>query len=189
MNLLKSLILTIITGVILCGCKKGDNDPFLSFLSRKARITGTWSLKEGSLTIISGDTTCYTYTDSLQTLTYGSYSGTTAYSKKITINKDGSCRVDVNDDSDLSVEEGVWFFGGKSKDMEIKDKESVIFRIFSEKYTSGGITSTATYEGTSCPIYTLLLDKLGNKEIIFKYDGSSTSSSTTTVTGTMTYVQ
>lgn len=42
-------------------CKKGEDDPFLSFRSRKARVVGEWTVKEvkenGKTITISGTTT------------------------------------------------------------------------------------------------------------------------------------
>jgi hypothetical protein len=192
MKTVKIAILMLMAVVfVLPSCKKGENDPFLSLSSRKARLTGTWSLKEGTINYVSGGTTyTYTYNGTQCTLAYGSFSSTTPYTQKITVNKDGSYAVDVNDDSDLSTEEGQWYFGGKSKELDLKNKESVVMRETSYTYTpSGGSASVNTYEGTSCPISTMNIDKLASKEMVVIYDGSDTGSSTTTITGTMTYEQ
>jgi len=37
--------------VILNSCKKGEDDPFITLHSRKARLTGEWKLTEMSLAI------------------------------------------------------------------------------------------------------------------------------------------
>lgn len=52
--------LAILTCIILLlteftSCKKGEEDPFLSLRSRKARLTGTWVLKEAQSTFVSSD--------------------------------------------------------------------------------------------------------------------------------------
>ena len=48
MNAKKSLSLAIailvILPIVFSGCKKGPEDPFLSFRSRKARVCGTWTV-------------------------------------------------------------------------------------------------------------------------------------------------
>lgn len=43
-------ILTMASLVALGGCKKGEEDPFLSFSSRDSRLEGTWELTSGSMT-------------------------------------------------------------------------------------------------------------------------------------------
>jgi len=44
-------ILTMASLVALGGCKKGEEDPFLSFSSRDSRLEGTWELTSGSMSI------------------------------------------------------------------------------------------------------------------------------------------
>ena len=48
MNAKKSLSLAIailvVLPIVFSGCKKGPEDPFLSFRSRKARVCGTWTV-------------------------------------------------------------------------------------------------------------------------------------------------
>ncbi|PIP55156.1 MAG: hypothetical protein COX07_01410 [Bacteroidetes bacterium CG23_combo_of_CG06-09_8_20_14_all_32_9] len=62
MKIIKLLLLLVIIIVIIPSCKKGDNDPFLSLRSRKARITGEWKLITG--------TTIYTFNDTTESVTY-----------------------------------------------------------------------------------------------------------------------
>ena len=45
------LFIIIIVVFTMSSCKKGEDDPFISFRSRKARITGEWNLKSGIITI------------------------------------------------------------------------------------------------------------------------------------------
>lgn len=41
------LLIVVVMSTLLEGClRKGENDPFVSFRSRKARVTGTWSVAE-----------------------------------------------------------------------------------------------------------------------------------------------
>jgi len=46
------LILVLSSILVFDGCKRGDNDPFFSFRSRKARVTGDWAFesKESNVT-------------------------------------------------------------------------------------------------------------------------------------------
>lgn len=43
-------ILAMASIVAFGGCKKGEEDPFLSFSSRDSRLEGTWTLSSGSMT-------------------------------------------------------------------------------------------------------------------------------------------
>jgi len=185
-----ALLMLLAAILILPACKKGENDPMLSLLSRKSRLVGEWNLKEGTTTYTQGGTTfTYTYNGTTRSYTISGQTFTTAYTQKTTINKDGTYKVEINDDGDLTTEEGIWFFGGKSKELELKNKESVIFRKTSKVQTSNGTTSTTTYSGTDCPAYSINIDELKGKEMIIIFDGTSTGSSTSTNTGTMTYEQ
>jgi hypothetical protein len=59
---LSILVLFALTGIIFGSCKKGDNDPFISFKSRDARITAQWKLTkiEATITDVAGANTTVT---------------------------------------------------------------------------------------------------------------------------------
>ena len=74
--------------LVFTGCRKGEDDPFLSFRSRTARLTGEWKLKSGEIVYTGTDsfsspdtgndttviiTTQFIFTES--SLTYSSSSG------------------------------------------------------------------------------------------------------------------
>jgi len=182
-----ALLMLLAAILVLPACKKGENDPFLSLKSRKARLVGEWELKEGTQTQTSGSTTVtYTYNGSTCSYSFSGQSASVAYTEKITIDKDGTYEKVVNMDGDISTEKGAWYFGGKNKELELKGGESVV--CICTSYTTAN--GTSTYEGGSCPTYTVLIDELKNKEMITLVDGTSVSGgSTTTTTGTMTYEQ
>jgi len=169
--------------VLLPTCKKGENDPFLSLRSRKAKITGEWKLKSGN--------SSYTYNDTTETITYHetkvdvvystSDSGTIAsvsisYTERWTINKDYSFKI-IQNNFDYYIEySGYWNFYYKDKELDLKNKEAIIFRVTSKKivYTISGVNnSDYTYSGTYCPTFLFFIDKLTNKKIIVKYEGTS----------------
>lgn len=154
----------------LSGCKKGDNDPFLSLRSRKARITGEWKLKEGVVTYDSNfggslisETTAYTET----TITTNGASD--SYGETLTINKDGTYTMSIIEGGDDLTVSGVWFFAGKIKDLDLKNKESII--LIPQEYTELG--SSLTVNGLSQfnglqHSDALIIDRLANDELIFK---------------------
>lgn len=148
----------------ITGCKKGENDPFLSLKSRTARIAGEWKLSEGTITETqtSGgftDTDVTTYTSS--TVSNGGFTST--YTETLTIEKDGTFEVVIVEDGNTNTIKGNWYFSGKSKDIDLKKKEAIIFSEL--QYISSG--GTSTYTGLYAD-QILLIDQLKNKEIIFK---------------------
>jgi len=188
-----TFVLAFVT-VTMDSCKKGENDPFLSFHSRKGRMVGEWKLSAGTETTTSGSsTTTTTYTDTQKTQASGSSSVTTTYAEALTIEKDGSFKwvqtETVGSVASVDTYEGTWNFTGRVG--ELKNKEQVVLTV--TKITSVVGTSAAvsnSYTGSDCPQAIWLLDQLKNKEMIIKLDGTNTDSSgTDTTTGTMTYVQ
>ena len=167
------MAIAIIGLTTISSCKKGENDPFLSLKSRKARISGEWQLVDGSSTntnTFGGITDTYTttYTSSSYTSSGGA---TYAYTEKMTIEKDGTYEVQITDDGDSFTVKGVWFFSGKVKDLDLKNKEAIV--MVAQEYSEPGYVET--YEG----LYggdVMIIDQLKNKEVIFK--GEYTSSST-----------
>ena len=177
------IAIAIVGLTTMSSCKKGENDPFLSLKSRKARITGEWKLTGGSSTntytsggVIGSSTT--TYTSSSYTITsVNSYTAT--YSETMTIEKDGTYEVVVTDDGETYTVKGVWFFSGKVKDLDLKNKEAIV--MVSQEYSEPGYFET--YNG----LYgddVMIIDQLKNKEVVFK---GSYSSSGTGYTSNSTY--
>lgn len=171
-NLKIALLLVLAAAFVLPACKKGENDPFLSLLSRKARVVGEWELKSGTITY-NGTTVTYPQPNYTQTF---EFKGDHTYS------------ITEVDNGSTSVEQGSWAFSGAAKDLDLKNKEALL--LYSTSYTSGSSTSTYTgYYALSGPTV-ILLDKLASKEMVVNYDGNSTSGGTSyTVTGNLTYEQ
>ena len=48
-NILTACIILGLAVPVLQGCKKGEEDPFISFKSRNSRVTGTWTLKSSEM--------------------------------------------------------------------------------------------------------------------------------------------
>jgi len=113
MKAIKQLLVCSTVSVLLLGCQKGEDDPFLSLRSRDARVTGTWemtamkSIGSEEITQVYGDSTI-TFQTSAETNFKGntitsvytqldSYLGLPAtltreseYKSELTINKDGT---------------------------------------------------------------------------------------------------
>lgn len=174
--LIAVLVLTTITG-----CKKGENDPFLSLKSRKARISGEWKLSEGTVANTSSDNGTTDSQITTYTGTSASFDGDiVAYTETLTIDKDGTFEVKIVQDGDPYTVRGNWFFSGKSKDADLKKKEAIIFSETEYISTSGVSKYTGLYGDQL-----LMIDQLKNKEIIFK--GKITYQSSNGSSGTYTY--
>lgn len=146
-NNLKILITTAIIMMTFVGCKKSENDPFLSLRSRDARITGEWVLtnltgnskeveKNPSFTSIKTKTTSFANyiitTVSNFTTVYASGGDTTTNSyttndylnRTITINKDGSFEfTDISEKGVKNVVIGTWSWTNSKK-----NKTGIIFK-------------------------------------------------------------
>jgi hypothetical protein len=156
----------------LTGCKKGDNDPFLSLRSRTARVTGEWKLKEGVVTYesnfggsLTSETTVYTET----TITTNGASD--SYIETLTINKDGTYTMSIIEDGDDLTVSGVWFFAGKIKDLDLKNKESIILTPQEYSEPGGAVTINGLHQFNGLHHSdALIIDRLANDELIFKGD-------------------
>lgn len=174
----KILFGVFLAGLIFQGCKKGDEDPFLSLKSRKARLEGDWKLSTGTATYSQPST----LTNTTTTYTNGTFSTTGTvfgfnvsdngtYTLQIKINKDGTYESSTNDDGDITSEMGRWTFAGGTGDY--KNKEQVVMSPTS-KTDKNGVTTTYINTGYE---YTYDLIGLKSKEMHIKW--SSTDNSTT----------
>lgn len=189
---MKYFFLTALCAVTLCAgmssCKKGENDPFLSMRTRKARIAGEWKLSNLAgtdkdvnpgistthTTVTSYDGTTKTQVDSYQTANSSTSStSTNAYSVTLTIKKDGTYQQTLTENGATSTTEGTWIFLRKSKKNDLKSKEAVML---TETSTSSGGTTT-TSSDLDGMVYTI--DELKNKEMILKYEWSQSSGGNT----------
>ncbi len=181
------------------GCKKGTNDPFLSFHSRKGRVAGDWTLKSGSGTDVSGSSsTTWNFDGSNYSETDQSGTYTSGLKWTMTFDKDGTFKTvqtaTSTGMSDVVTETGTWNFTGKVGDD--KNKDHIIMKTLSSQdvYTVGSssTTSTDTYTGDNAPSQLYYIDELKNKEMIFTWDGTSNSTpsaNSSSSKGTMTLTQ
>jgi hypothetical protein len=180
----KLLIAFFLLGTIsstIVSCKKGENDPFLSLRSRKARLTGEWKVTgyETKETDSDGDSYSESLNGSIITVTDINNGGTPdvstyVFTSSITFNKDYTfTQIQTYGDSKIE-RSGNWAFGLKSKEGDIKKKETVVLSVLKETYTNTSSTSINT--DTSFDEYTIIyfIDQLKNKEIVLTDSYTST---------------
>ncbi len=196
-------MIAIMFASIFMGCKKGENDPTLSLSSRKARITGEWKMSAADY-VNKTENSTYTYSFSDETgvmtesYTYGSVSYTDNYTHSctLTINKDNSFKqveVDTDNGTTTTTTEGYWFFAPKNKDLDLKNKEAVVFQ--TTKVTTvddDGDSNYDTYSGTTNSHTNIIqLDELSKKQITVKLNYTHTDEDgfVYSQTGTQTFIQ
>lgn len=171
----------VISSLSLESCKKGDGDPFLSLRSRKARVAGDWKVSSGSGTDINGSSTVnWTYNGTnysesgASTLNYG-------LTIEYTFDKDGtwsSKQVQTTVIGTLTItatrdDKGTWNFTSGVGDA--KNKSQIVLTTTQSISTSGATTETTTYTGSDAPSIIVDIYQLKNKEMIWKFDGTTTS--------------
>ena len=168
-------------------CKKGENDPFLSLSSRKARLTGEWKLSSENSTRTNTNstgtsTTVRTFDGTTSSYSYTSASGITSTStmnEDITFEKDGTftfVRTETQDGETYTMTgTGNWAFIGKSKTAELKNKEAISLS-FTKFTDSDGYFEE--YAGTHLNYSSLIIEQLKSKEIVFSFDDAGTSVNT-----------
>ncbi len=177
-------VITLALGIFLLAscflsCKKGDNDPFLSLMSRKARLVGSWhvSKREIIATNINGTTTIkiqsiYDGTQNITTTTTivgtvtTSVVDTMKYSESLDINKDGTYKLmNMNANQlDVDIAIGRWMFIGKSKLDNLKKKEAILMTLTQSIISNGSSTNTVNY--TDLNGSTVVIDELKNKGFV-----------------------
>ena len=74
----------------------------------------------------------------------------------LTIEKDGAYEMSITENGVNSTVSGVWFFAGKIKDLDLKNKEAIIFN--AQVYSEPGNSQTLNGLQTGEP---LVINKLG----------------------------
>jgi hypothetical protein len=171
MKIRLSLLLLVFTSAFfLSNCKKGEEDPRISFRTRKARLTGEWPMKSGkaSITFLSSTEPPFNqnlaFDGSKVELNQTEASGpaiiyTGSYSLVLTIKKDGTFSFRENFAGDVLEANGQWNFEYGSG--ETKNKEEVTFTI--ESVTKGGTTGHVFNEQRT--IFSYKLIQLRNKDL------------------------
>lgn len=209
------LFFTMILFSILASCKKGENDPFISLQTRKARLCGEWKVYEEKGQIISTygnhyvyycDTSIYSFdgvtklgtsvgieTDvhptSTQEIPYN-ISINEHYSEKYTFKKNGTFDYEYinTDDASQKNYSGTWDFLARDKDKDAKNRERIILR-----FNTCIITGTDGYNSMIFPLNfardkIVYIDALRSKEITLIYEGQWTNSDGFNTNSTKEYI-
>lgn len=177
MKNLKCLVFASVILLTVSSCRKGEDDPFFSLHTRKARLTNEWILIEGSQTstqTIGESSLTFDYVITEDSISYfdGYENQTKAYSETLTFNKDETfCIKSEQEYFETNIftttHAGQWSF--MSSDGDYKNKERV--RLLIETMTTAyvGQSSTTTYSEDDVS-YILSLTRLSNDELIFDFD-------------------
>ena len=180
---MKNTVVLLLSALVIAGsfsgCKKGENDPFLSLRSRKSRLEGNWVIvkEEVSETNINGSTTEImqsVYDGKMKitttTTTVGTISTTVIDTVKYTFNfdikKDGNYKITAANENkiDIVTTEGTWLFLGKSKLNDLKNKEAILLTTTKQVVSSNPVANSVNYENLNG--LTIVIDALKNKEMM-----------------------
>ena len=136
---MKNLSLIILSALLIFtagSCRKGDDDPFFSFISRQNRAEGTWILKQGNseASISQNGTTssaAYIMTEDSITTTMQGQTFTQQYTEYIEFIEDGTYSLSTSQEygpgySAQSVITGTWEFMEKSDGYKNKERIELI---------------------------------------------------------------
>ncbi|HNW97890.1 MAG TPA: hypothetical protein PKK00_05715 [Bacteroidales bacterium] len=160
------LLLSFIIILVFNGCKKGEEDPLVSFLSRKARICRNWEVTEGRVSYGTPQLSeIYKFGEDNRLIyqeNQGSIEG--FYKWRFEIKNDGSYRIYQNLNFPYNYtyvldEQGYWYFLSKNKDGEAKNKEYVAFQAVSVQAN----TTNYSYQAASPTVYRIV--QLKNKSM------------------------
>lgn len=202
---MKHILFTTLSIAVLCAgissCKKGEDDPFLSLRSRKARIAGEWRVvginttekSEGSgqssiaNTTYNGAVQTYTSTNTVNGVST-STTATKGYTMEFEFRKDGTYTQTVLEEDQTIVIEGLWIFLKRSKENELKNKEAIMLTETSSTNTTSGGSDTVIFKNFDGIVLTL--DRLKHKEMSWHFELSMTSGAhTETASGDYTLTQ
>ena len=119
---LLGMALLVFTSVLITGCKKGEDDPFISLKSRDARITAKWKLTkaEGTSTNTFAGTTYTTtsnFNGTVYTITYSSGDvDSYSYALEMEILKGGEMTSSETEDGEITTAKDIWFWTNNTSD-------------------------------------------------------------------------
>lgn len=174
------LFLLLLSGILIFSCQRGEEDPFISFKSRKMRLTGDWKVDWAEM--VEGDTSWLIANGEMVRSVNGDESPAIPYTQNISFQNDGVYRINVTiefpDDYDFigqlgytfsQEQTGIWQFSGGNG--EVKSKSLLVFlpdKIQESTFIGGALDVTA-YEGQNeANVYDIV--KLTSSETKLRYD-------------------
>lgn len=164
-----TLSLIVLLNTSLVGCKKGSNDPLLSFRSRKKRLIGEYILDSYEKTEKNSNEIYHeSYSQGVKTYQYenGQY-GSYPYHEKLNFEKNGTFYHEIIISGTISeIVKGSWSFLSKNKSEGTKNKEAIqLYVNYHEIYNPDGTSKIIEKEnfGTS---EIFLIDELRNDKIV-----------------------
>lgn len=170
-------LLTLIllgTSLLFTSCRKGEDDPFLSFRSRNARLSGKWELVESSkryeqredLKIIA--TTFKLNGGTMEViqsqLGRPNLIGEFDYSERIEFDKDGTYDHEIKEEGERYINRGNWMWIHENEQEDVGDMEAIVLTITesNEGYTYSGKTNP--------PQSIWVFKRLSNKNLVVEID-------------------
>lgn len=197
-KLFSQLIIILPLLYTIQSCKKGDNDPFLSLRTRKARFCGEWKVthEDGKSNYNqSGEfnysnTLNYSYNGVAKTtnsygqspvitsnqISYTSYNNTTTeqYMENYFFEEDGTFNYQYTNTLASSLKEfsGTWKFLPKNENGTTKNKETVLLEYTNCYLIDETRQSTTMFPGGFIKTKIYAIDELKNKEMILIFTNS-----------------
>lgn len=170
------LFFFLILMLILPGCRKGEDDPFLSLRSRTKRLCGDWTMTEFREYHYDGSDSAHSdmYEVSMKdgqgsVLYKGNVMENFSFNETWKFEKDGNYQIESLINGAKINQQGVWTWSEKDKNSGYRKKECIYLTI--KKYSSG--TTIVEYSGrTMSSSYIMALRCISNKVMIFKTDES-----------------
>ena len=207
---LKLSMLALASIIVLDSCKKGENDPFLSFKSRKGRVEGEWKLSSSEATTVDAGTTS---TDKFDGANMSSIVGSgtptvTTYEETMTMGKDGSYKMTSKQVYTKTVgtivttvtwdetASGTWNFTSKVGEAKNKDHITITTNTWSTNETTiiTGMPvltdpESGSYTGDLAPTAVYYLDELRGKKMVITKVGTATQNGPDSYTEIKTFEQ
>lgn len=177
MKKIKSTVLVVLLlAAIMPSCKKGENDPAISFHSRKARVANEWKVTSGEGKRVETGSFAYssswTFDGSVYTETDASGSNLVSRTIEYEFDKDGNFKYTDTENGEPTTVEGTWNFAsgvGETK------KKSQLVLSYNKITTLSGVS---TYDGFY-PFATFEIDELRNKKMVLTMTDKGVYSSST----------
>lgn len=197
-TMMQALMLLLLTAGVFVGCRKGEDDPWLTLRGRKTRLVGKWSVTSGMVQrgalfttsegnqVVGTSTSRYSETAVEQTNFYSRVTGDVTstmqgdFSGKVEIFRDGTYTMTMtekfsaqgNNQTETNVGgtyKGYWSFTGGNQANNTRKREQLVLQ------TVSFVPVTGTGEVNTNPvpdaIYTI--NQLKHKEIVLSFENSS----------------